>query len=205
MSQSRSGETALVTAAAGGVGTALLQLLKLAGMKTYGAASPSKHGTVARFGAVPIDYRAGRLDLLVREREPHGVDYVFDAVGGANTLLCISAARRGGTVVGYGFLAVGGKLATLAMFANLYVTARLRGRRGTFYGITLLYRKTPALLLEDLPKIFALVAQKKIDPSVDVTFPLLEARRALELLAAGSVEGKIVLTNHSAPIVEPAV
>ena len=81
------------------------------------------------------------------------------------------------------------------MFVNLFVGARLRGRRGAFYGITMLYRKDPKPLREDLPKIFALVAEKKIDPLVTQTFPLLDARRAIELLATGSVEGKIVLTN----------
>ena len=191
----RAGQTALVTGAAGGVGTAALQLLRLAGVKTYGAASLPKHGTVRKLGAISIDYRAGPLDRLTRALEPAGVDAVFDAVGGANIGRCIGAARRGGTVVGYGFMSVAGRLAILAMFANLYLGARLRGRRGTFYGITLLYRKDPAQLREDLPKIFALVAGKQIDPLVGVTLPLLEARRAVELLAGGSVEGKIVLTN----------
>jgi NADPH2:quinone reductase len=191
----QSGQTALVTGAAGGVGTATLQLLRLAGVKTYGAASAKKHETVRKLGATPIDYRAGRLDRLTRNLEPHGVDHVFDAVGGANIGLCIGAARRGGTVVGYGFMGVGGTLATLAMFVNLFVGARLRGRRGAFYGITLLYRKDPRPLQEDLPRIFALVAEKKIDPLISITFPLLAAGKAIELLATGSVEGKIVLTN----------
>jgi NADPH:quinone reductase-like Zn-dependent oxidoreductase len=191
----QAGQTALVTGAAGGVGTAALQLLRLAGVKTYGTASPKKHETVRRLGAIPIDYRAGRLDVLTRALEPKGVDHVFDAVGGANIGLCIGAARRGGTVVGYGFMGVGGTLATLAMFVNLFVGARLRGRRGTFYGITLLYRKDPRPLREDLVKIFALVAKKEIDPLISVTFPLLAAGQAIELLATGSVEGKIVLTS----------
>jgi NADPH:quinone reductase len=191
----QSGQTALVTGAAGGVGTAVLQLLRLAGVKTYGAASPKKLETVRKLGATPIDYRAGRLDRLTRALEPRGVDHVFDAVGGPNIGLCIGAARRGGTVVGYGFMGVSGTVATLAMFVNLLVGARLRGRRGAFYGITLLYRKDPKPLREDLPKIFALIAEKRIDPLISVTFPLLAGRQALELLATGSVEGKIVLTS----------
>jgi NADPH2:quinone reductase len=191
----RSGQTALVTGAAGGVGTAALQLLRLAGVKTYGAASASKHSTLHSLGATPIDYRAGRLDRLMRALEPQGVDYVFDAVGGANIGLCIGALRRGGTVVGFGFMGAAGMLSKLAMFSNLFIGARLRGRRGTFYGISALYRKDPKPLREDLPKIFALLAEKKIDPLVARTFALLEARQAIELLATGSVEGKIVLTD----------
>ena len=193
-----SGQTALVTGAAGGVGTAALQILRLASVKTYGAASAKKHETVRKLGAIPIDYRAGRLDRLVRELEPRGVDCAFDAVGGANIGLCIRATRRGGTVVGYGFMGVKGTVATLAMFANLLVGARVRGRRGKFYGITMLYRKDPQPLREDLPKIFALIAEKKLDPLVSVTLPLVEARRAMEMLVAGTVEGKIVLTTPAA-------
>src|SRR6185369_9253733 len=189
----RAAETALVTGAAGGVGTAALQLLRLAGVKAYGAASAKKHDTVRKLGATPIDYRAGRIDRLTREHEPRGVDHVFDAVGGTNIGPCIGAARRGGTVVGYGFMGVEGTLATLAMFVTLLAGARLRGRRGAFYGITMLYRRDPQPLREDLPKVFALVADKKIDPLISATFPLLDGRRALELLATGTVEGKLVL------------
>ena len=189
------GQTALVTGAAGGVGTAALQLLRLAGVKTYGAASATKHDTVRSLGATPIDYRAGSIDRLTRALEPQGVDCVFDAVGGANIGPCISALRRGGTLVGFGFMGATTGLSQLAMFANIFLGARLRGRRGTFYGITMLYRRDPKPLREDLPRIFALLAEKKIDPLVSRTFPLLEARSALEFLAAGSVEGKIVLIS----------
>jgi NADPH2:quinone reductase len=72
----------------------------------------------------------------------------------------------------------------------------LRGRRGHFYGITALYRKNPQPFREDLPKIFALLKEKRIDPLVTQTFALLEARKAIEVLALGSVEGKIVLLRN---------
>jgi NADPH:quinone reductase-like Zn-dependent oxidoreductase len=71
---------------------------------------------------------------------------------------------------------------------------RLRGRRGTFYGITLLYRKDAKPFHEDLPKILALVARRQIHPVIAATFPLKDAKRAIELLATGTAQGKIVLT-----------
>ena len=55
--------------------------------------------------------------------------------------------------------------------------------------------KDPRPLREDLPKVFAPVAEKRIDPLVKRTFALLEAGQAIELLATGVVEGKIVLEN----------
>src|SRR5580692_11238164 len=96
------GQTALVTGAAGGVGTAALQLLRLLGAKAYGAASVSKHDVVRSLGAIPIDYRAGPIDRLTRDFEREGVDYAFDAIGGSNIGLCIGALRRRGTLVAFG-------------------------------------------------------------------------------------------------------
>ncbi len=134
----QTGQTALVTGAAGGVGTAALQLLRLAGVKTYGAASIGKHGTLRALGAIPIDYKAGRLDRLVRAVEPKGVDLVLDGIGGPMIGPCIGALRSAGHLVAYGFMAASGRLSTVAMFANIFLGSRLRGRRGSFYGITAL-------------------------------------------------------------------
>ncbi len=189
------GEKVLVTGAAGGVGTAALELLRLAGATTYGAASAAKHPIVRTLGATPIDYRSGRLDKLVRAAVPGGVDVVLDGIGGPNIGPCLGALRPGGRLVAYGFMAAGTRLATALMFANVFVGSRLRGRRGSFYGITLLYRRDPRPFREDLPKIFGLVAEKKITPLITRRLPLLEARKANELLESGQMEGKIVLEN----------
>jgi NADPH:quinone reductase len=194
IAKAQPGASALVTGAGGGVGTALLQLLHLAGLRTYGAASSPKHELVAKLGATPIDYRSGSIDRLVRAHEPAGVDFAFDALGGENIMKCVRAVRRGGMVTGYGFVAAKGRLAQAQTFFDVFIGSRLRGRGGHFYGISLWYRRDKRPFLEDLPKIFALVAQRKIEPVIAATFPMDHARTALELLATGTVEGKIVLT-----------
>ena len=171
---------------------------RLAGVKAYGSASPGKHGLVAELGAIPIDYKAGPVDDLVRAYEPAGVDVVFDAIGGAGIRHCLRALRKGGTIVGYGFMAVKSKFAMARMFWDIFVGARWRGRRGSFYGISLRYRKDPKPFHEDQPKIFALLAQRKIEPVISATLPLADARKALELLATGTVAGKIVLVCDGA-------
>jgi NADPH2:quinone reductase len=66
-------------------------------------------------------YRAGPIDRLTRALQPQGVDYVFDAVGGANIGPCIGALRRGGTLVG----AVGQTI----VVCGLPLPSRGRGRR----------------------------------------------------------------------------
>ena len=116
-------------------------------------------------------------------------------MGGRNIGACIGALRKGGIVVGFGFMGAAGTFAKIAMFTNLFVGARLRGRRGDFYGISALYRKDPGPFREDMPKIFELLRNKKIDPAIKHNFPLLDARAAIELLMSGSATGKIVLTD----------
>jgi NADPH:quinone reductase-like Zn-dependent oxidoreductase len=91
-------------------------------------------------------------------------------------------------------MAAKSRLAQARMFFDVFVGSRLRGRRGHFYGISLWYRRDKRPFMEDLPKIFDLVAQRKIKPVIAATFPLDQARTALELLATGTVEGKIVLS-----------
>jgi NADPH:quinone reductase-like Zn-dependent oxidoreductase len=192
------GQLALVTGANGGVGTALLELLRLRGVHGIGAASPSEHDLVQSYGATPIPARGTPVDVSVRNIMPEGVDIAFDIVGGHGTAQCIRATRRGGMIVGYGFVGtmMNGKqsmgLVLLTLWSAL-VGARLAGRRGAFYGITALYRKDPRPFREDLLKLFDLLERRQIHPQIAVRLPLLEARRANEILEAGGLKGKIVL------------
>ncbi|MGZ3441201.1 MAG: alcohol dehydrogenase catalytic domain-containing protein [Polyangia bacterium] len=192
------GQTALVTGANGGVGTALLELLRLHGVKAVGAADPKHFRLIEELGGVPIEARGKPLPELVREKFPGGVDASFDILGGAGTRQCIRATRRGGSVVGYGFMATtrNGKSSTLAVlrgFAALYLGAPLAGRRGAFYGITARFRKDRRPLKEDLATLIALYAEGKLKPRIAHRLSLLEGRRSQELLEAGGVAGKIVL------------
>lgn len=191
------GQWALVNAANGGVGQALLDLLKAEGVHAIGAASAARHELVRRYGAIPIEGRNAPLDVGVHAVRPEGVDAAFDAVGGVQTGQCVRSTRSGGTTVWYGFMGATGIPALLRSAGACFVGSKLTGRRGTFYGITRLYRNDPAPFREDLPKLFELLAQKKIAPKIAMTLPLLEARAANERLEAGNIEGKIVLTDAS--------
>jgi NADPH2:quinone reductase len=124
---------------------------------------------------------------------PAGVDVAFDGLGGPGTGECIRAVRQGGLVVGYGFMAAHGTIDTMRGMVSLFLGTRLAGRRGTFYGITQLYRKDKRPFKEDLPKLFQLLAARKIQPRIAARFPLLAGREAERLLEAGGVSGKIVL------------
>ncbi|HEX4335072.1 MAG TPA: zinc-binding dehydrogenase [Polyangiaceae bacterium] len=193
----KAGQTALVTGASGGVGTALVELLGLAGLRVIGAASLKHHDLVRELGATPIDGRGGPLDESVRRLIPGGVDVAFDTLGGSFVTECVRATRRGGTVVGVGFSGtmqngIPRRFGVLHTLMSVFVGARLRGRRGAFYGITLSYRKDPRPFREDLRTLFSLLAERKIAPRIAARLPLLAARDASELLERGGVPGKIV-------------
>jgi NADPH:quinone reductase len=187
------GQVALVTGANGGVGTALLELLRVHKVRAIGMAAKKHFDLVKSLGGEPIESRTKPLDTAVREVLPDGADVVFDGLGGPLTRECIRAARKGGLVVGYGFMTAPGTIAMLRGIATLLLGARFAGRRGAFYGITALYRRDKRPLKEDLPKLFELLASREIQPRIAAKLPLLAGREAERLLEAGGLAGKIVL------------
>ena len=99
----KSGETVLVHGAAGRVGTAVLELGAVAGLRMYGTCSARDCAAVERLGAVAIDYR--NEDFLVRVREltgGEGVDVALDGFGGGLSLRSFRALRPGGRLVVFG-------------------------------------------------------------------------------------------------------
>src|SRR6187402_2067015 len=110
----RSGQRALIHGAAGGVGTALLQLGRLATLEMYGTCSSRGARTVADLGAIPIDYQ--QLDFVeeIRRLTGSGVDVVFESIGGTHIWRSRNALRAGGKVVAYGLTGSlhGGRMAS---------------------------------------------------------------------------------------------
>ncbi len=204
------GQRALVHGAAGGVGTALLQLGRLAGLEMYGTCSSRGAAAVSDLGAVPIDYQHQDFVKEIHRLTGDGVDVVFDPLGGAHLWRSRKALRPGGKVVGYGLISsIRGEGLTssrpgrrqrfrgTALFA-LYIAGGwlLPGRRRVVpYSIQTLKRLKPAWFRQDLVTLLDLLQQRKIEPLVAQRFPLAEARQAQELLGKGGVTGKIVLVR----------
>src|SRR5262245_48614275 len=98
------GQRALIHGAAGGVGTALLQLGRLAGLEMYGTCSQRGARVVSELGAVPIDYKTQDFVKEVQRLTKDGVHVVLDPIGGAHLWRSRSVLRPGGMVVGYGLI-----------------------------------------------------------------------------------------------------
>jgi NADPH:quinone reductase len=189
----KTGDTLLVSGAAGGVGTPMLQILRPAGIRTIGAAGAARHDAVRALGATPVDSRSGAIDADVRRIVPAGADVTFDNLGGAYAGQNVRATRKGGLVVGIGFAATdNGLMAIPVSLARLFAAAIPAGRRATFFGITQVYRKDPATFREDLAKLFELARAGALAPPIAARLPLLAARDAAVMMERGGVQGKIV-------------
>ena len=188
----KSGDKVLINGASGGMGTALLELGNLAGIKMYGTASPGKHDVLLKFGAIPIDYRSQEFVEVIRRAEPDSLDFVFEGMGGEHADRALRVLRRGGKLVAYA--APVGLLSILKDMAKLIrVNLLSKGQSAEFYGITALYLRDKKPFMEDLPRLFTLLEERKIKPVIAAKLPLLEARKANEMLEGGQVTGNIVL------------
>jgi NADPH:quinone reductase len=184
----------LVHGAAGAVGQALLVLGSMAGLELWGGAH-GRHATLIReLGATPIDYQREDFARVL----PGGFDVVFDGIGEDGYRRSFAALKPGGLLCAYGYSAgVQGQRRMLTMLmwiARLYLWRCLPGgRRAFFYSINAMRLQHPAWFIEDLKRLFALLASGAIQPRVAERIALDEVAEAHRRLEAGGLEGKLVL------------
>jgi NADPH2:quinone reductase len=205
--KARAGQRLLIHGASGGVGSAMLQLAKLAGVEMYGTCSAQGAAVVRELGGIPIDYKNADFVNEVHRLAGDGVDAVFDGIGGDNLWRSRDALRAGGRVVIYGFQSKmrGGRMASQSKGRHRFRESAelgwylLRnwfkpGRKSMVpYSIQWLMRLKPTWFRDDLLTLLDLLKQGKIKPVIAQRLPLDEARHAHEMLGEGGVLGKIVL------------
>ncbi|MFE1548485.1 NADP-dependent oxidoreductase [Streptomyces sp. NPDC058718] len=163
----RPGETVLVHAAAGGVGSMAVQIARHMGCQVIGAARDTGQERVAELGAEPVRYDEPTFAEQVRALAPQGVDAVLDTLGGP--FLRLSAA----------LLAPGGRLVSIA-------DGEVLALGGRYFWV----RPDAA----DLAAVGDLVDEGVLTVRVARTFPLERAAEAQRANAEGGLNGKVVVT-----------
>jgi NADPH2:quinone reductase len=183
----RAGETVLVHGAAGGLGTATLQVAQGLGARTIGVVSTERKAEVARAAGAEQVVLADGWDAAVRELEPGGVDVVADPVGGEDRLKAsLRLLAPDGRFVVLGF--AGGEIPQIRtnriLFGNVAVV-------GAAYGEYVSRR--PDVAREVARAVNDLVRAGHVRPLVDVTVPMAQAADALRRIEAREAHGKIVV------------
>ena len=187
----KSGETLLVLGAAGGVGLAAIDIGKALGARVIAcASSDEKLAVCAAHGAdAGVNYANEDLREAIRQlTDGRGVDVVYDAVGGPYTEPAFRSLAWRGRLLVVGFAA--GDIPKLPLNLPL-----LKGAAavGVFWGD--FTRREPRAFAESVRQLAQWFREGKLRPHVSQTLPLREASKALELMAARQVKGKLVLTT----------
>jgi NADPH2:quinone reductase len=173
----KDGETVIIHGASGGVGTLAVQFAKLRGARVFGTASGQDGVTlVRRLGAdIAVDGKREDITAAARAFAPEGVDAVLGLVGGETLRQCLDALRPDGRFA----------------YPNGVepVPRKRRGIEKVSYDAIAGIREFARLNLA--------VEAVKLKVPIAATFPLAEAAKAHERLAAGHVLGKIVLQIRS--------
>ena len=186
------GETLLVLGAAGGVGSAAVELGKLMGARVIAAASSDEKLEACRkLGAdATINYSSEDLrEAIKRITEGKGVDVVYDPVGDKFAEPAMRDMAWGGRYLVIGFAA--GEIPKIALNLPL-----LKGFSivGVFWGS--FTRKEPKQNQANVQELLGWIAAGKLKPLVSAAYPLAEAARALKDVLERKVMGKVVLVPN---------
>ena len=190
--QLQPGETVLVLGAAGGVGTAAVQIAKAAGARVVAAASSAeKCALCRRIGAdEAIDYSARNLrEALKAVTGGRGPDLVYDPVGGELSEAALrSIAWRGRhLVVGFAAGAIPALPWNLALLKGASIV-------GVFWGEFV--RREPQASARAIGELARWYAEGRVRPVVDRRLPMAELPAAFERMASRQAMGKLVLVNE---------
>ena len=187
----QAGETVLVLGAAGGVGTAAIQIAKAAGARVIAAASTQEKCDVCRAqGAdATINYRTQDLRAALKElTDGKGPDVVYDPVGGEFTEAAFRSIAWRGRYLVIGFAA--GPIPSLPMNLPLLKGASIVG---VFWGdFAKREPKANAAMMGELAQWYA---QGRIKPVIDRTMPMAELPAAYAHMGSRGVMGKLVMVN----------
>lgn len=180
----QAGETLFVEGAAGGVGSAIVQMAAAMGARVIGTAAPADHAWARACGVQAVfDYHQPDVYEQVRQAAPEGVDVWWDTSGRNRFDPCLSLLSMGGRVVVMsGLRGTDPQLPVGAMYT----------REITLYGFAISNASTDDLALA-ARAINRLLSTGRLHARVGAVFALADAAKAQEAMAAGQVSGRIVV------------
>jgi NADPH:quinone reductase len=186
----KAGETLVVLGAAGGTGQAAVELGKVLGARVIAAASSQDKLQFCRAIGADEVINSGGEDVKERIRQltgGHGADVIFDPVGGALTEAAFRSIAWGGRHLVIGFAAgdIPRLPLNLPLLKNASVVGVLWGEHG---------RRYPERHRVDMAYLLGLLKTKRINPHIDRTYALEEAKQALKDISARRIKGKAVVT-----------
>ena len=186
------GQTILAYAAAGGVGTAVIQLAKLAGVKVIGLTSSDAKAEFAKSQGYDhiINYKTANVVGRVKEiTEGRGVEIILNSVAGDTFKRDFKMLAPLGQIIWFG-MAAGSPQGNLAeqLGAKFVKSAGLR----TFM-LPSIFELDPALMARSAEILFKDLAENRVKPHIYERLPLAEAARAHQMLESGKVQGKLIL------------
>ncbi|WP_374317669.1 NADPH:quinone oxidoreductase family protein [Aquabacterium sp.] len=187
----KAGETVLVLGAAGGVGTAAIQIAKAAGAKVIAAASSDEKCALCKeLGAdATINYSTGNLrDELKVLTEGKGPDVIYDPVGGDLAEQAFRSIAWRGRYLVIGFAQ--GEIPAIPLNLPLLKGASIMG---VFWGE--FAKREPQNNAACLMQLAAWYMEGKIKPVVEQKMPMSQLKEAFTLMGSRKVRGKLVLTN----------
>jgi len=165
----QAGETVLITAASGGVGTAAVQIARDLGARVVAVASARNHGYVRDLGAeVTVDYHDPGFVQQLERAEPNGFDVLFDGTGNETAERAVGLVRDGGR--------------------GIFIAGAPPARDGVefqAFGATVSASRLAA--------VAQLAADGKLRMPIAAQFPLDRAREAMEQVSALHTAGRVVL------------
>jgi NADPH2:quinone reductase len=183
----KKGETVLVHGAAGGVGTAVLQVAKALGARTIAVVSTEDKERVARdAGADEVVRSDGPWKDEAKELSGGGVDIVLDPVGGDRFTDSLRSLREDGRLVVVGF--TGGSIPEVKVNRLLLNNIDVVGAGWGAYVMT-----KPQLTREIAAELDRMIEDGYIRPPIGARFPLERAGEALAVIDRREATGKVVL------------
>lgn len=191
----KAGETVLILGAAGGVGTAAIQIAKAAGARVIAAASSEEKCELCRqLGSdATINYSEhtpakGLREVIKQLTDGKGPDVIYDPVGGEFAEPAFRSIAWRGRYLVVGFAS--GPIPSLPLNLTLLKGASIVG---VFWGD--FARREPKANAEMMQQLAGMYAKGQVKPVIDQTLPMSELPKAYEIMGSRSVKGKLVMVN----------